>query len=239
MEPLKDPAVFARDLVENAVSAGFGSLSKRDLELLVFWLLERDGVLPRDATSHDVARRLSVTVAKARAFRRDADARWGRLDPASQRPAARVQAVLQRVLEPRALDSARRHTPAADRADGFVGLLVGHPADRDFLEQLVLEAGGVTRSGRHPDALLVRFDVLLAIAAKHLKAADVAEARKHLKGLGAASEELEAVLRKNVSELRWEDLRTAVNAAGAKLAASQVEGGLGKLLGALFPALRG
>jgi hypothetical protein len=47
------------------------------------------------------------------------------------------------------------------------------------------------------------------------------------------------VLRKNVSELRWEDLRTAVNAAGAKLAASQVEGGLGKLLGALFPALRG
>ena len=123
--------MFARDLVENAVSAGFGSLSKRDLELLVFWLLERDGVLPRDATSHDVARRLSVTVAKARAFRRDADARWGRLDPASQRPAARVQAVLQRVLEPRALDSARRHTPAADRADGFVELLAGHPADRD------------------------------------------------------------------------------------------------------------
>lgn len=239
MEPLKDPAAFARDLVENAVSAGLGSLSKRDLELLVFWLLERDGVLPRQATNHEIARRLSVTVAKARAFRRDADARWGRLDPAALRTVARVQAVLQRVLEAKALDSARRHTPATDRADGFVGLLVGHPADRDFLEQLVLEAGGVTRSGRHPDVLLVRFDVLLAIAAKHLEAADVTEARKRLKGLGAASEELEAVLRKNVSELRWEDLRTAVNAAGVKLAASQIEGGLGKLFTALFPALRG
>jgi hypothetical protein len=238
VEPLKDPAAFARDLVENAVAVGFGSLSKRDLELLVFWLLERDGVLPREATNHEIARRLSVTVAKARAFRRDADARWGRLDPASQRAAGRVPAVLQRVLEPRALEAARRHTPAADRADGFVGLLVGHPADREFLEQLVLDAGGVPRTGRHPDVLLVRFDVLVAVASKHLKATDVTEARKHLKGLGVASEELEAVLRKNVSELRWEDLRTAVNAAGAKLAASQLEGAVGKLFAALFPALR-
>ncbi len=238
MEPLKDPAAFARDLVENAVASGFGSLSKRDLELLVFWLLERDGLLPREATNHEVARRLSVTPAKARAFRRDADARWGRLNPGSQRTAARVQAILHRVLAPRTLETARRHTPAADRSDGFIGLLVGHPADRDLLEQLVVEAEGVPRTGRHPDVLLVRFDVLLAIASKHLKATDLADARKQLKGLGVASEELETLLRKNVSELRWDDLRTAVNALGAKVAAGQLEGSFGKLLAALFPALR-
>ncbi len=238
MNELRDPAAFARSLVENAVVVGFGSLSKRDLELLVFYLLERDGFLPRDAGNHDVARRLSVTSSKARAFRRDADARWGRLDAGAEGSAARVPALLKRLLAPRALEAARKHTPASDRSEGFVGLFVRHPADRDLLEQQVVDADGVPRAGRNPDVLLVRFEVLVGIAERHLERAEAGEVRKQLRSLAPAADEVAALLKKNVSEVRWEDVRATVSSVGAKVASGQLEVSLLKLLASVFPALR-
>ncbi len=193
---------------------GFGSLSKRDLELLVFYLLERDGFLPRDATNHDLARRLSVTPSRARVFRRDADARWGRLDAGADGPGARVPALLKRLLAPGALDAARRHTPAADRSDGFVGLFVRHPADRDLLEQQVVDADGVPRAGRSPDVLLVRFEVLVAVAERNLARAEAGEVRRQLRTLAPAADEVAALLKKNVSDVRWEDVRATLNFVG-------------------------
>ena len=76
---LKDPAAFAAEFLRQTQLQGFGALSKRDLELLVFVLLERDGAIDRNASNHAAAQRLRVTPAKLRALRRDGYARWRQL----------------------------------------------------------------------------------------------------------------------------------------------------------------
>ena len=49
MQPiaLKDPAGFANEFLRLTLLQGFQSLTKRDLELLIFVLLERDGAIQR------------------------------------------------------------------------------------------------------------------------------------------------------------------------------------------------
>jgi len=83
---LKDPAAFASEFLRQTQLQGFGALSKRDLELLVFVLLERDGAIDRNASNHAAAAQLRVTPAKLRALRRDGYARWRQLvaEPADE-----------------------------------------------------------------------------------------------------------------------------------------------------------
>ena len=44
---LKDPAAFGTEFLRLTLLQGFQSLTKRDLELLIFILLERDGAIAR------------------------------------------------------------------------------------------------------------------------------------------------------------------------------------------------
>ena len=67
---LKDPAAFASEFLRQTQLQGFGALSKRDLELLVFVLLERDGAIDRNASNLQrwERRRLSDNTVSAHAF---------------------------------------------------------------------------------------------------------------------------------------------------------------------------
>lgn len=236
---LKDPARFGERLVELALGGGYGALSKKDLDLLLFHLLERDGCVGHDRSNHEVARLLRVTVARARAIRREAAARWAGLgEDGEDDPSAQLALVLKRVLSKEALGRARAHTPADDRKDGFVGLLVAHPADRDALERAVLETGVAPRSGRHPDVLVVAAEALVALAEARFEAADVKTARRELEALAREHADLEEILTKPLGEWRRADVRRALNLAGAKLVVGQAEELLPKLLGAAFPILR-
>ena len=64
---LNDPAAFAAEFLRQAQLQGFGALGKRDLELLVYVLLERDGAIDRNASNHAAAQQLRVTPATPRA----------------------------------------------------------------------------------------------------------------------------------------------------------------------------
>ena len=63
---LKDPAAFAAEFLRQTQLQGFGALSKRDLELLVYVLLERDGAIDRNSSNHAAASLLRITPAKLR-----------------------------------------------------------------------------------------------------------------------------------------------------------------------------
>ena len=68
---LKDPAGFGNEFLRLTLLQGFQSLTKRDLELLIFVLLERDGAVDRGASNATVALQLRVTPAKVKGLRRD------------------------------------------------------------------------------------------------------------------------------------------------------------------------
>src|SRR5690606_5781689 len=130
---LKDPAAFASEFLRQTQLQGFGALSKRDLELLVFVLLERDGAIDRNASNHAAAAQLRVTPAKLRALRRDGYARWRQLvaEPADEA----LRRILGHVLGEANLRAGASHVSERSRNEGFLAVRIEHPDDRQQFEQ--------------------------------------------------------------------------------------------------------
>lgn len=60
-----------------------------------------------------------------------------------------------------------------------------------------------------------------------------------LRALAPASEEVAQLLKKDIGQLRWVEVRNALNSLGAKAVASTAEGGLKGLLRLVFPFIPG
>ncbi|WP_028916392.1 hypothetical protein [Pseudoxanthomonas sp. J35] len=233
---LKDPAGFAAEFMRQTQLQGFGSLSKRDLELLVYVLLERDGAIDRNASNHAAAQQLRVTPAKLRALRRDGYARWRQL--VTEPVDAALRRVLSHVLDEANLRSGSRHVSERSRKAGFLAVRVEHPDDRQLFEQAILDGGGLPVYERNREVLAVRFDTLVALAEKAGFLQQDADAMvKELRKLAPGSEELADLLRKDVTRLRWEDARNALNSLGAKAVSSSAESAVKGLLKLVFPFL--
>ncbi|WP_372015667.1 hypothetical protein [Pseudoxanthomonas sp. 10H] len=233
---LKDPAAFAAEFLRQTQLQGFGALSKRDLELLVYVLLERDGAIDRNASNHAAATQLRITPAKLRALRSDGYARWRQLvaEPAD----VALRRILAHVLTEANLRAGSRHVSERSRKDGFLAVRVEHPDDRLQLEQAILDAGALPVYERNREVLAVRFDTLVALAERSgFLQPDTEAVVKALRKLAPASEELADLLEKDVTKLRWEDARNALNSLGAKAVSSTAEGGVKALLKLAFPFL--
>lgn len=234
---LKDPAGFAAEFLRQTQLQGFGALSKRDLELLVFVLLERDGAIDRGSSNHAAAAQLRVTPARLRALRRDGYARWRQLvaEPADQA----LRRILGHVLTEANLQSGSRHVSERSRKEGFLAVRIEHPDDRQQFEQAILDAGGLPVYERNRDVLAVRFDTLVALAERSgFLQPDSAAVIDALRTLAPASQELADLLRRDVDSIRWQDVRNAINSLGAKAVAGSAEGALRSLLRLVFPFLR-
>lgn len=233
---LKDPAAFATEFLRQTQLQGFGALSKRDLELLVYVLLERDGAIDRNTSNHAAATQLRITPAKLRALRSDGYARWRQLvaEPAD----AALRRILGNVLTTDNLRAGSRHVSERSRKEGFLAVRVEHPDDRLQLEQAILDAGALPVYERNREVLAVRFDTLVALAERSgFLQPDTEVVVKALRKLAPASEELADLLEKDVTKLRWEDARNALNSLGAKAVSSTAESGVKALLKLAFPFL--
>ena len=235
---LKDPAGFGNEFLRLTLLQGFQSLTKRDLELLIFVLLERDGAVDRGASNATVALQLRVTPAKVKGLRRDGYARWRALVP--EDADAALQRIVATVLTEANLRSGAKHVSERSRKDGFLAVRVDHPDDRQLLGQAILDAGALPVYERNREVLEVRFDTLVALAERGgFLQPDVEAMLKELRRLAPASEELADLLKKDVTQLRWDDVRRALNSLGAKAVSSTVEGGLKGLLKLAFPFIPG
>ena len=233
---LKDPAAFAAEFLRQTQLQGFGALSKRDLELLVYVLLERDGAIDRNSSNHAAASLLRITPAKLRALRSDGYARWRQLvaEPAD----VALRRILGHVLTDANLRAGSRHVSERSRKDGFLAVRVEHPDDRLQLEQAILDAGALPVYERNREVLAVRFDTLVALAERSgFLQPDTEAVVKALRKLAPASEELADLLEKDVTKLRWEDARNALNSLGAKAVSGSAEGAVKSLLKLVFPFL--
>lgn len=229
---LINPSAFANDFVAHAVEPGFGSLSKRDLELLIYYLLERDGAVQRSAKTYDVGTMLNVPIAKAKSYRRDAYARWRR--PFGEQTKLEMKSVLKAVLSEEALETAEKHAGRLVKQDGFIPVWIEHPIDRVDFEQAILDAGGIPRRDHHPDVLFVRFDVLTRIATTYFSANSVASSIKSLKKIAPAVEEVRALLTKDIKEITFSDVRSTINDLGIKVTNGLIDAKVGDLYKALF-----
>ncbi|MCD9032882.1 hypothetical protein LDO32_14220 [Luteimonas sp. Y-2-2-4F] len=233
---LNDPAAFGQEFMRQTQLQGFGSLTKRDLELLIFVLLERDGAIDRAASNHAAAAQLRVTPAKLKALRRDGYARWRQL--AAEPPEAALPRILATVLTAENLRAGARHVSERSRKEGFLAVRVEHPDDLARFEQAILDVGALPVYERNREVVAVRFDTLLRLAERggHLQPDPQAVARE-LRKLAPAAQEVADLLRKDLDQLRWEDVRNALNALGARAVAGGLEGGVRSVLRVAFPFL--
>jgi len=233
---LKDPAAFGSEFLRLTLLQGFQSLTKRDLELLIFVLLERDGAIERGESNFSVAGKLRVTPAKVKALRRDGYARWRALVP-EDRDAA-LQRIVATVLTEANLRAGAKHVSERSRKEGFLAIRIEHPDDAQQFEQALLDVGALPVYERNREVMAVRFDALLSMAERwgYLRP-DPEAVTRALQQMAPASEEVADLLRKDMSKLRWQDVRNALNSLGAKAVASTAEGGLKSLLKLAFPFL--
>ncbi|WDS37472.1 hypothetical protein [Pseudoxanthomonas sp.] len=238
MQPiqLKDPAGFAEEFLRLSLMQGFGSLNKRDMELLTFVLLERDGAISRSSSNAMAALQLRITPTRVKSLRRDGYARWRALVP--EESDAALQRIVATVLTEENLRSGAKHVSERAKKDGFLAIRVEHPDDAQQFEQAILDVGALPVYERNREVVAVRFDTLLKIAEKwgYLQP-DPAAITRELKKLQPTASEVADLLQKDLSKLRWEDARNALNSLGAKAIASTAEGGLKGLLKLVFPFL--
>ncbi|TDB28503.1 hypothetical protein ATCM_13095 [Stenotrophomonas sp. ATCM1_4] len=235
---LKDPAAFGNEFLRLTLLQGFQSLTKRDLELLIFVLLERDGSIDRSESNAAVALRLRVTPAKVKGLRRDGYARWRALVPEDGEAA--LQRIVAGVLTEANLRSGAKHVSERSRKEGFLAIRIEHPDDAQQFEQAILDVGAIPVYERNREVVAVRFDTLVQIAERwNYLQPDPQATLAALKKLAPASEEVADLLKKDVKQLRWDDARRALNSLGAKAVSSTVEGGLRGLLKLVFPFIPG
>jgi len=235
---LKDPASFGNEFLRLTLMQGFQSLTKRDLELLIFVLIERDGAINRSDSNAAVALQLRVTPAKVKGLRRDGYARWRALVP--EEGEAAMQRIVAAVLTEANLRSGAKHVSERSRKEGFLAIRIEHPDDAQRFEQAILDVGAIPVYERNREVVAVRFDTLLNIAERwNYLQPDPQATLEALKKLAPASEEVADLLKKDVTQLRWVDLRRALNSLGAKAISSTAEGGLKGLLKLIFPFIPG
>lgn len=235
---LNDPAAFGNEFLHVTLLQGFQSLTKRDLELLIFVLLERDGTISRSESNATVALRLRVTPAKVKGLRRDGYARWRALVP--EEGDAALQRILAGVLTDANLRSGTRHVSERSRKEGFLAIRIDHPDDAAQFEHAIVEVGALPVYERNRDVVAVRFDTLIKMAERwgYLQP-DAATLTAALQKLAPTAEEVADLLKKDVTQLRWDEVRKALNSLGAKAVASTAEGGLKGLLKLVFPFIPG
>lgn len=235
---LNDPAAFGNEFLRLTLLQGFQSLTKRDLELLIFILLERDGAIARSDSNAAVALRLRVTPAKVKGLRRDGYARWRALVP--EEGEAALQRIVAAVLTETNLRAGAKHVTERSRKEGFLAIRIEHPDDAQRFEQAILEVGAIPVYERNREVVAVRFDTLVQIAERwNYLQPDAQATLAALKKLAPASEEVAELLKKDITQLRWTDARRALNSLGAKAIASSAEGGLKGLLKLVFPFIPG
>ncbi len=164
MQPikLKDPAWFANEFLRLTLTQGFQWLTKRDLDLLIFVLLERDGAIARSDSNAAAALRPRVTPAKVKALQRDGYARWRSLVP--EESDAAMQRIIATVPTEENLRSGARHVSERSRKQGFLAIRIEHPDNQQQFEQAILEVGALPVCERNREVVAVRFDTLLKLA---------------------------------------------------------------------------
>lgn len=220
---LKNASAFGSSLLKQFLAEGWGTLSKRDLELLTFILLEKDGCLDREAKNYTIGKQLRITQQKVASLRRDAYARWR---PLIQEEAGDVlKRMFRHAFSGDRLSKLSQYATERKMNEGFIPLAVEHPDDRMELENAIKEAGGVPIYERNREVLLIHYKVLITIASKLGIVVDPNRAQREIKRLVGDNETLKGFLTKPLSDITSEDIRDALNDVGA----SVVEEGLKKL----------
>jgi hypothetical protein len=173
---------FGKGFLDVYLRGGFGSLTKTEIDLLVFSLLEKEGFCLTQASTmrsqkisnYDIAKALKITTTRLKTLQRSAHARW----PTS--PNEAIQSVLKKLTRPAALEQAFNYSNGKKFSLGYIPLLIENAAAKDEFEQAIKKRGVIPYYERNREVLLVPFDVLVTITRKQVANTDRGEKEETL-----------------------------------------------------------
>lgn len=153
---LENPITFAERFLEGYIAHGLGSISKRDIDVLVFYLLLEDGRydLPRDIFR--ACRELKLSETKVRNLYQEVQLRYMQYD------LTQAKEKFVTLVQSGALERDRK---------GRVTFIVRDPLLRQYFEEWVAEQDGFADSSFNKNLVTVSVDVLAKVI-EHLAVAD-------------------------------------------------------------------
>ncbi len=231
----KQAEALARSFLTEYLRGGFQSLAKREIDLLIFFELEKSGAVDPNASNHEVAQLLRVTPQKVASLRRDSSARWATREGRKLRLERRIK----NYFTERNVKAVLRNSRKRDLADGLLPILIEHPGERADFEEAVKRLGGIPRYERNREVLLASLDDLHGVLNFYGLTSSPSRVYSKLKAAIAKDTDLKGLLTQDIRSLKREDVRAALNKLGASLIENSLKGASTKGIMALGRALLG
>lgn len=226
---------FATEFLRKYLHGGFQSLLKRDVDLLVFYELERSGAVDEWASNHEVARVLRITPRRVATLRHDSYARWA--DTAHRR--RRLERRLKNYFTEPNIAAVLRESRREDLEDGLLPIVLEHPAERADFEEAIKRVRGVPRHERNREVLLVSFHALTELMSMVQLGREPKEALELVHREFAKHATLKSLLRRDLTKVSAAEARTVLNEVGANITQAAMESAAPGVLASLWNILLG
>lgn len=213
---------FGRRFLSGYLKGGFQSLSKRDIDCLVYFNLELSGAIDPKLDNHGAAQLLRITPQKLRTLRKESYARWSTEDERIEM----LRGTLKSYFSPKPLKAVLRDMSSDLFKDRSLPILIEHPAEREEFVQAIKELHGVPRYARNREVLLVPLETLVEVAEYLGLSDDDTTAASAAKKAFDSDTDLKELLATDIRALNGTKVRAALNRVGASLLAEAATGGL-------------
>jgi len=219
---LKNPEKFGRAFVKQYLNNGFATLSKRDTELLIYYLLEQDGLISRSISNFEVAAKLRINLKKAKSLRLDAYARWSSMTDENYEN--KVKDILLFLVDDKKIENGSLYVPQEDKHKGYLAFLVEHPVDRNIIEYEIKKTNNIPKYDLNPDVIIFQYHVLIEIARRYgLLKNNIEDVKRSFEAMYKKKISLSDLLGMELKDLNIGLMREALNDAAIKIVVKNVE----------------
>ena len=220
---LKNPEKFGQAFVKQYLNNGFATLSKRDTELLIYYLLEQDELISQSMSNFEVAAKLRINLKKAKSLRLDAYARWSLMTDENYKN--KIKDILLSLVDDKKIEHGSLYVPKEDKNKGYLAFLVEHPVDRNIIEHEIQQTNNIPKHDLNPDVIIVQYHVLIEIAQRHgLLKNSIEEIKRSFDAKYRKKISLSDLLGMELKDLNIGFVREALNNAAIKIVVKNVEG---------------
>ncbi len=144
---------FLFDFHKEYLQHGFQSLSKKDLDLLLFYLIQKYGFIDQTASIYDTALALKITPQKVKSFRLESYIRWGELESGDV-----IRRVLSKIFTEENVQYLQEHHTELIKK-GKIPLLIEDPVEKFELENRIKKHNGIIKYERGYETIIVDYSI--------------------------------------------------------------------------------
>jgi len=234
---------FGRLFLQEYLKTGFGSLVKKDVDLLVFSILHDLGAfgLEREMENYAIARGLKITGARLKTLQRESHARWQLRSPEKL-----LERTLEQLKDPKQLENSMNYMAQNKKNLGRIPVIIENSAEKAEFLHAIKQEKGIAKFERNQEVILVNVGVLFAISNRIKQGTSVIDddtakrIQKRLRKESAKNETLTSLLMKDPNDWTSQSVRVALNRLAAETIEEGLKDGVGsaaKLVALLFVVL--